>query len=124
MSLFGRVTRYRMGAAHDPRENRLTEVTAGVLERTDGLALEVARSWLQPRPHDAAGAPAWTAARDALSEEGVGLRGVRTQRYTRRGGFVDLELSFGPRLATVTQEIVLWVEVKHGISPHEDQLEG
>src|SRR5215210_2534224 len=41
MSLFRRVTRYRIGPAQDPRENRLTEVTAAVLGRVDGLALDV-----------------------------------------------------------------------------------
>ena len=41
MSLFRRVTRYRISPTQDPRENRLTEVTAAVLERVDGLAHDV-----------------------------------------------------------------------------------
>jgi hypothetical protein len=41
MSLFRRVTRYRITPTQDPRENRLTEVTAAVLERVDGLAYDV-----------------------------------------------------------------------------------
>lgn len=128
MSLFGRVTRYRPRADYDQRENRLTEVMAGVLEQTDDMALELARSWLRPQPRDAQardgdhGDP-WVGARAALDEDGVALRGVQTQRYTRGGWFVDLELRFGQRLASRAEEVVIWVEAKHGVSPHENQLQ-
>jgi hypothetical protein len=37
-SLFSRVTRYPPSPSMDPRENRLTEITAAVLERVDELA--------------------------------------------------------------------------------------
>lgn len=38
MSLYRRVTRYRASLRLDPRENRLTEITAATLERVGGLA--------------------------------------------------------------------------------------
>src|SRR5262249_20442807 len=41
MSLFRRVTLYRIAPAQNPRENRLTEVTAALLERVEGLAFDV-----------------------------------------------------------------------------------
>jgi hypothetical protein len=46
MSLLRRVTTYRVSPTQDPRENRLTEITAAVLERVDRLALEVVEGML------------------------------------------------------------------------------
>jgi hypothetical protein len=47
LSLFRRVTRYRIAPTQDPRENRLTEVTAAVLERVDGMAYDVVSAMLE-----------------------------------------------------------------------------
>jgi hypothetical protein len=121
--LFGRVTRYTRGNLANPRENRLTEIFAGVLERVDGLALALAQEWLSfDDAPDGVAAP-WSDARAALEDEQLVLRRpVRTQRYTRSGKFVDLELRFA-RPPFGTDDVVIWVEVKHGASPREHQLD-
>lgn len=93
-----------------------------MLERVDGLALALARDWLT---HDDARdglVASCSEARQALDDEELMLRSpVRTQRYTRSGKFVDLELRFA-RPASGSDDVVIWVEVKHGASPHEHQL--
>jgi hypothetical protein len=40
---FSRITRYTPTDLQDPRENRLTEITAATLERVPGLEFEFAR---------------------------------------------------------------------------------
>lgn len=98
-SLFGRVGKYP-GSESDPRENRLTECFAAVLERVDGLAGMLVASWL-----------------------GVGLDvpvRTSTQRFTPSGWFVDLELAFG---TGSVPELLVWVENKHGSPPHGGQLQ-
>lgn len=120
--LFARVTRYTRGGLANPRENRLTEIFAGVLERVDGLALALARDWLSDAGARDGVVASWAEVRQALEDEQLVLRRpVRTQRYTRSGKFVDLELRFA-RPASGSDDVVIWVEVKHGASPHEHQL--
>jgi len=46
-SLFSRATRYTRSPRLDPHENRLTEVTAAVLERVEGLAQGIAEALLE-----------------------------------------------------------------------------
>jgi hypothetical protein len=48
---------------------------------------------------------------------------VSTWRLTHGGKFVDLELRFGHPGAPSGDDIIVWVEVKHGVSPHEHQLQ-
>lgn len=110
-SLFSRVTKYRDSSNSSPRENQLTEAFAVVLTEVDGLAADLVTSWygkFEP-------GLSWT--------PGPPVK-VGTQRFVRslRGlaegyGFVDLELNFG--------DIghVLRIEVKHGTSLHDDQVE-
>jgi hypothetical protein len=50
MSLFRRVSRYPQFASVDPRENRLTEAFAALLERVDGLAGALVADWAQCAP--------------------------------------------------------------------------
>ena len=93
-----RISHYARPALAEQQENRLTEIFAAVLERTDDLALTLARLWLSPGVSDGAGpqAASWSGALAALSDPGLELRRpVRTQRFTRSGKFVDLELRFG-----------------------------
>jgi hypothetical protein len=119
-----RVSRYARPSLVEQRENRLTEVFAAVLERTDGLALQLAKSWLSPDAGEGANAqPAlWSAARAALDEDDLTLRlPVRTERPTHSGR-VDLELRFRRRSGSSADDVVIWVEVKHGTGPHEHQL--
>ena len=122
----------------DPRENRLTEVTAGVLERVDGLAYEVldailksAASATRARLFDTHGSDTeqWSealarievelAAFERLSRPRVHLE---TQRVTSGGRFVDLELRFRPQPGEPGDEFVFWIEIKHGAGVHDNQL--
>jgi len=129
-SLFRRVTRYSVASSLDPSENRLTEVTAAVLEQVDGLAQDVAANLL--------GAGVADAQRRGLSEEEVarrdGLLGiarglaaervdVSTQVTTSQGGFVDSELLLRPKVGSSKPGLLVWVEVKHGADLHGDQLD-
>lgn len=100
MSLFRRVTRYRISPTQDPRENRLTEVTAAVLERVDGLAVQLERLRELDRPRLV----------------------VDTQVTTASAKFVDLELRFSPRPFQPGETCLFWVEVKHGANVHGTQL--
>lgn len=120
-----RVSRYARPTLVEQRENRLTEVFAAALERTDGLALHLAKEWLSPDPgmHPSAEPASWSAARVALDEDGLALRlPVRTQRLTRSAKLVDLELRFRRQSSSSADDVVIWVEVKHGANPHENQL--
>lgn len=100
-SLFRRITRYSATAV-DPRENRLTEALAAVLERVEGLSGEL---------FTAAGVPGIPP--DAPTH-------VRTQRTTINGNFIDLEIAFG---RATHPDLRLWIEIKHGADLHESQLE-
>jgi hypothetical protein len=139
MSLFRRVTRYRIAPTQDPRENRLTEVTAAVLERVDGLAYDVMDTVLATAATAAherifnAAADAEVSvlerARDALAMQLERFREldrprlhVDTQVTTASSKFVDLELRFSPRPFEPGQKFLFWVEVKHGANVHGTQL--
>jgi hypothetical protein len=98
-SLFRRVGRYVPSGLLDPRENRLTEAFASVLERVDRLPARLVADWC------GVSAPAQAAS-------------IRTQRRTASGGFVDLELRFAG-----DAPLLVWVEVKHGADLHEQQIE-
>lgn len=139
MSLFRRVTRYRIAPTQDPRENRLTEVTAAVLERVDGLGLDVMDAVLSSaataanerlfEAADDAEAARLVAAGDALEGQLGRLREldrprlrVDTQVRTPSTKFVDLQLRVGPRPFQGGDNFVFWVEVKHGAGVHGTQL--
>ena len=123
-SLFARATRHVISQnGVDPREDRLTEVTAAVLERVPGLARWLALSWLHPSE-----AAVGETARAGTDKAYAAINGlprtadvrVRTQVVLpdRR---VDLEIRFlDPD--TRSTEAVVWVENKHGTSPHTEQL--
>jgi hypothetical protein len=98
-SLFRRVGKYAPSHVVDPRENRLTECLAAVLERVDGLGAWLVAGWLEEAPRD-------------------GELHVRTQRSTISGKFVDLDLRFSGE-----KPLLVWVEIKHGAELHGDQLE-
>ena len=99
-SFFTRVTRYRVGAAMDPSENRLTESTAALLEAIPGLGRALT---------------GWLIGRDPGSDPSI-----RTQRLSASGGFIDFELRFGP---ITRPDLLVWVEVKHWSVPTLGQLE-
>jgi hypothetical protein len=127
-SLFWRVTRYPAGSSVDPRENRLTEVTAAALEQVDGLAHAFARSLIETSVESAAHSlPAIPDALATLLQPGALERltrvEVRTQLPTSKGRFVDMALLLRPPLGKDEVGLLAWVEVKHGSDLHSDQLD-
>jgi len=48
---------------------------------------------------------------------------VRTQVPTINRNQIDLELRFGSDRTRSTEDVLLWVEVKHAADPHENQLD-
>lgn len=110
----------------DPRENRLTEIFATVLELVPDLARTLATVWLDPNQMHAprqeractATSPAWDRVRRL--EDG-GTPSVSTQ-VPVAGGFVDLELRFPADTGERGDDTVVWVEVKHGTGLHGKQL--
>jgi hypothetical protein len=111
VSLFRRVTHYRPSLGANPAENRLTEITAAVLESVDGLTCHVIESALSRgiaiaeqrllESPDSAERETWGRARDEAAELLARLRGlvqprvqIRTQRPTvsTQVQFIDLEL--------------------------------
>jgi hypothetical protein len=140
-SLFGRATRYTRSPSLDPHENRLTEITAAVLERVEGLAQGIAESLLKAACDHARRAPAdggddvkvaewWSelerrqavlAAVERLKEPRTL---VRTQVTTPKGRFVDMEIWLRPkRPADTAEDVVLWLEIKESSDIHGNQLD-
>ncbi len=139
MSLFRRVTRYRVAPTQNPQENRLTEVTAAVLERVEGLAqhvivavLATAATAATERRLNARGAAEAERSQAALDRLVATRSGVQmlsnprlrlwTQRTTKSGKFVDLELLVTPQPFAPGKTFLFWVEIKHGAGIHGTQL--
>lgn len=119
----GRVTRYVASGDREPREDRLTEITAAVLERVPGLGRELALGWLAPRSGADHESPSKEtdglhyALRALPSDTPVSTATQRTIPHRR----VDLELRFRDP-ETNSQVAVIWVEAKHGTDPHSGQI--
>lgn len=115
-SLFRRATRY-VGP-----ENRLTQILAATLEHLPEVALALARAWTSPT--DAAPGeipyPSTDQAHRALAP--LQLQSVRTQVRTVSGRLVDLALRFGPAHQPSADDVVVWVEIKLGTDPHDQQV--
>jgi hypothetical protein len=110
----------------------LTEITAAVLERVNGLACRVidealGTSAAVARQRQSQGVHAerelWkrsheelTDLRRRLSEMVEPRVRVKTQRPTKSSPpqFVDLELRVTPRLPVAGETLLFWIEVKHG----------
>lgn len=138
-SLFGRVSRYPKSPRANPGENRLTEVTAAVIERVDGLATRAAAGLLnnaieqaERKAQTEVEADAWIAeagrlrvAAKAVHELGDHARvRVQTQVPTPKGRFVDMEIWMRPeKPASPLDDVVIWVEVKYGSEIHGNQLD-
>lgn len=132
MSLFRRITRYRLAPNQDPRENRLTEVTAAVLERVDGLAhyvMEMVIADARERLDDDESASSrknLSSTLDDMLERIRQLSSPRlrltTQKTTASRKFVDLELCLSPQPGEPGDVLLFWIEVKHGAKPGETQL--
>lgn len=124
-SLFSRAARYVPSEGSDPRENRLTEILASVLERVPGLARVLALTWLDPeqlRNGKERACNTTAAAWERINHLDVNvLARVRTQ-VAVGGGFLDLELRFPTATEALADDVVVWVEVKHGVDPERQQL--
>jgi hypothetical protein len=114
----------------NPRENRLTEVTAAVLELVHGVTAAFIAGVLGAGIDDAQRrdlGPAEHARRRALLADFISLENPRvsvtTQLATRGGRFVDLELLLRPGVGAQSKGLLLWVEIKHGAGLHGDQLD-
>jgi hypothetical protein len=116
--VFARATRF--GGS----ENRLTEVFAAVLERVPELAWNLARNWTDPTTDEAAPgeipAPGTTTVFSALRDRRWVF--VRTQVRTDGNKQIDLALRFGATRTPSAEDVVVWVELKHGANPHDQQL--
>jgi hypothetical protein len=101
VGFFSNITRYPRSPDHDPRENRLTECFATVLEEVDGLANRLLQAW-------------------GIATEAERHLHVRTQPMTQSGYFIDLEIRNGSQ---AFPECLTWIEVKHGSGLGVSQLE-
>lgn len=124
------MTRYPVAASVNPRENRLTEATAAVLDQVAGLPGAFVSCLLDAGIADARArefSEGELARREALRASFGALISPRvdiaTQVATSGGRFVDLELLVRPRLGVAGKGLLLWVEVKHRASLHGDQLD-
>jgi hypothetical protein len=122
-SFFSRLVRYRPGLFLDQRENRLTEITAALLEQSETFLHRFVAYLLQDRgDSEAFRLPLPEATLQALGaahSQGAHLpMTVETQVPTPGGKFVDLAIeSGGPG-----DGMVVWIEVKDGSDIHGDQL--
>ena len=128
--MFRRVARYGPQAHLDPRENRLTEVTATALEHVDGLAAAFARCLLDLGERDARRRrlpESERMRRGTLAAHGRQLAqdrvDIETQLATDQGRYVDLEVLLRPRPRDPGRGLLIWVEVKHGADLHGDQVD-
>lgn len=117
-SFFSRISKYRPGAS-DPRENRLTEITAATLENVRDLPVAFARALLKPASGVSVPAPSQSEALARLDALVQPTAQIRTQRAAG-GGFVDIELIL--RCSATGDDLKIWVEVKHQAGLHGDQL--
>lgn len=140
MSLFRRVTRYRVSPTQNPQENRLTEVTAAVLENVDGFGVafvgrmlgdafesatvqsEICRNRSERALWRVEAARLAALLADVKSLGGRPRLRVTTQRVTTSAKFVDLELQLSPSIGARGKTLLFWVEVKHGADVHGSQL--
>jgi hypothetical protein len=123
--LLTQIARYPRHVGQDEAENRLTEVFAAVLSHAEcrGLPEFVVAGWLREAASSPRLANRTELARLAAAISSQRLFDVRisTQVAASAGGRKrrpDLQIS----LTNAVQEILIWVEVKHGIAPHSGQL--
>lgn len=124
-SLFGRATRFPVSAG----ENRLTEITAAVLERDPRLAVAFATALVQEASRTAASAAqrdirragAWLTARTRDAEVHVETQVARASGSER--GIVDLQLRLTTEPIRRDRDLLIWVEIKHGADISGKQLD-
>lgn len=123
-SLIGRIAKYGVSPVRDAREDRLTEIWAAIFnsDHCAGFARHVALDWLGSAARDASVADRHRlrALAKMLGQDGSWRCRVETQvpatlEEERRRP--DLELTF-----TGPASVPIWVEVKNGTAPHNEQL--
>jgi len=124
VSMFRRAVRFTESDSANPAENRLTEITAAVLERHPPLACGFTAALLaQAAPAARAAAQRRIAAAHAwLSEHGDTAEVLIDTQVMRGGRFVDLELRLACDPLRRTRDLIVWVEIKHGADISGDQL--
>jgi hypothetical protein len=123
------VTKYTPGPSLDPRENRLTEVTAAVLEEVPEFAPIFVRHLLADEVNSQAfrqDSPGFSARIDeierSLAGSASGPPRVRTQVATVAGRFVDIEVAFSDPYDQGRTGLRVWTEVKDAADQHDEQL--
>jgi hypothetical protein len=129
-SLFRSVTRYPVTFVINQRENRLTEVTAAVLDRVQGLPRTAVAQLLAGGLEDAErrSLPPKESTRRAelrslVSELVVRRVEISTQVATSSGHYVDLELLLRGPIGAEEPGLLVWVEIKHGAGLSGNQLD-
>jgi hypothetical protein len=129
-ALLGRIARHGVSQTLNPREDRLTEVCAAVLQSQpcDGLARHIARGWIESAAARASSPDGrrFLEISNLLSDVSLPwTTRIRTQlpiRTARGWRRPDLELLFEQHVETVRRQVLVWVEIKHGTAPHDHQL--
>ena len=124
VSMFRRAVRFADTGSANPAENRLTEITAAVLERHPPLARAFTAALLAQAARNASTAarPRIAAARAWLVEHGDTAE-VRIDTQLMRGGrFVDLGLRLKYDPLRRARDLIVWVEIKRGAGISGDQL--
>jgi hypothetical protein len=125
-SFFSRLARHRPGLFLDQRENQLTEITAALLEQSNGFLQRFIEYLLEDGADSEAFRPPLAEAmleelRAAHSQSALLPTTVGTQIPTPGGRFVDLGIELGEP-GTGKAGMVVWVEIKDGSDIHGDQL--
>lgn len=130
-SVFGRIARHVTSLGRVPREDRLTEVFAAVLDSAygNGLARHLAYSWLtSDEAADARGSERLKQMGALLEDSGGEWTcSVTTQLESRTASVrrrpdLELLLQEHDENGSPSEELLLWLEVKNGTGPHDNQL--
>lgn len=125
MSMFRRVSQYGRSPDADPRENRLTEILAAVLDspHCDGLARHLAYEWLNGATQATAQSALGRLLGDPRTPWHAAIR-TQTSLFSDAGRRrPDLTMTFRQESgAGAGETCAAWVEVKHGTAPHSGQL--
>ncbi len=131
-SMLGRIARYGISPLRDSREDRLTEICAALFESRycEGLARHIALGWLEHAAEQThlTNADKFSDLHKTLaSDERMWSCEPASQVW-----FVNEDGARRPDLAVrfigrandgIAEQVLLWVEVKHGTPPHSGQLQ-
>lgn len=123
--MFRRAVRFAESGSANPAENRLTEITAAVLEPHPPLARGFTAALLAQAARGArpAAQPRIAAAHAWLAEHGDPAEVLVTTQLMRGGRIVDLELRLACDPLRRARDLIVWVEIKHGADISGDQLD-